>query len=35
VQESERYFGQQVDGLHVGGARVVRPEAAGDFRILQ
>jgi len=35
VQESERYFGQQVDGLHVGGAKVVRPEAAGDFRIKQ
>ena len=35
VQESERYFGQQVDGLHVGGAKVVRDEAVGDFRIKQ
>ena len=35
VQESERYFGQQVDGLHVGGAKVIRPEAVGDFRITQ
>jgi hypothetical protein len=33
VQESERYFGQQVDGLHVAGAEVVRPDALVDFRI--
>lgn len=33
VQESERYFGQQVDGLHVAGAKVVRPDALADLRI--
>lgn len=33
VQESERYFGQQVDGLHVAGAKVVRPDALVDLRI--
>jgi hypothetical protein len=33
VQESERYFGQQVDGLHVAGGKVVRPDALVDFRI--
>jgi len=35
AQDSERYFGQQVDGLHVGVAKVIRPEAVGDFRIQQ
>lgn len=33
VQESERYFGQQVDGLRVAGAKVVRPDALADLRI--
>ena len=32
-QQSERYFGDQVDGLHVGGAKVVRPKALIDFRM--
>jgi len=32
-QPSERYFGEQVDGLHIGGAKVIRPEALVDFRI--
>jgi len=32
-QQSERYFGEQVDGLHVGGAKTVRPDALCDFRI--
>ena len=32
-QTSERYFGDQVDGLHVAGAKVIRPKALIDFRI--
>jgi len=34
-QQSERYRGDQIDGLHVGGKEVVREEALGDFRIKQ
>ena len=35
VNPSLAYRGDQVDGLHVGGAKVVRPEALIDFRIAQ
>lgn len=32
-QPSEKHFGDQIDGLLVAGAKVVRPEALGDFRV--
>ena len=33
VNPSTDYFGSQVDGLHVAGAKVVEPDALADFRI--
>jgi hypothetical protein len=35
VNPSLDYRGNQIDGLHVGGAKVVRPDALIDFRIAQ
>lgn len=35
VNPSLQFRGDQIDGLHVGGAKVVRPEALIDFRIAQ
>ncbi|AFH22430.1 Gp6-like protein [environmental Halophage eHP-25] len=33
VNPSTDYFGDQVDGLHVGGAKVVEPDALVDLRV--